>query len=425
MGLFHAIKQKEKMEKAVKHYFKIFNGYIPVFTTFEGGLYEMELTRAAIHSFATHCSKLKPEIKGSNNQVLERTMQFKPNALMDTKKYLYRLATVYMTDNTAFITPLFNEYESITGFYPLALQKCRIVEVGGTRFVRYEFANGDYGAIELDKIGIMTQFQYTDELFGESNSCLRPTMDLIHTQNQGIIEGVKNSAAVRFLAKLAMTLKPEDIETERKRFRESNLSSDNNGGILLIDQKYEDIKQIDSKPFVVNPVQMAQIKENVFNYFGTNENILQNKFTSDEWNAYYEGKIEPFAIEASLVHTNMTFSKTEIAFGNYFIFTANRLQYLSNTEKLNTVTQLFDRGFLTHNQGLEIFNMSPVENGDKRFIRREYIETNNLGDEDNIKYEISEKGGTQNNASETGATIPNADISDNADGGNNKQTNQI
>ena len=368
------------MEQKVDEYFKLMNAYVPTFTTFEGGLYEMELTRAAIHSFATHVSKLKPEIKGSNNQILERKMQFQPNKLMDTKKYLYRLATVYMVDNTAFITPLFDEYDQIDGFYPLLTSNCRIIDYQGKRYLRYSFGNGNFGCIEFDKVGIMNQFQYKSEVFGESNACLRPTMDLIHTQNQGIIEGVKNSASLRFMAKVAQVLKDKDIEAEKKRFISENLSASNNGGVLLFDQKYEEVKQIDSKPFVVNPIQMSQIKENVFNYFGTNENILQNKFNSDEWNAYYEGKIEPFAIEASLVHTNMTFNQREVAFGNQFMFTANRLQYLSNAEKLNTVTQLFDRGFITHNQGLEIFNMSAVEDGDKRYVRKEYALTDNYAD---------------------------------------------
>lgn len=378
MGLFNSIRKKEKMEQKVKEYFETFNAYVPSFTTFEGGIYEMELTRAAVHSFATHVSKLKPEVKGSANSVIEKKLQYKPNMLMDTKKYLYRLATVLSVDNTAFIAPLYDDYLSIVGYYPLLTAKTRIVSFDGIKYLRYDFGSGMYGCVELDKAGIMTQFQYKDELFGESNACLRPTMDLITTQNQGIIEGVKNSASIRFLAKLGQTLKPKDIEEERKRFTESNLSSSNNGGVLMFDQKYSEVKQIDSKPFVVNPQQIAQIKENVFNYFGTNEDILQNKFTSDQWSAYYEGKIEPFAIEASLVHSNMTYTEREIAYGNQIIFTANRLQYMSNNEKLNTVTQLFDRGFLTHNQGLEIFNMSPVENGDKRFIRREYVETNNL-----------------------------------------------
>ncbi len=390
MGLFEKIRQKEKMEQKVSDYFRLMNGYVPIFSSFEGGLYEMELTRAAIHSFATHCSKLKPEIKGPGNQKLERTLQFKPNRIMDAKKYLYRLATVYMTDNTAFVAPLYDNFFEIIGFYPLLTSKCRIVDYDKKRYLRYDFGNGQHGSVELENVGIMNQFQYRDELFGESNACMRPTMDLMNVQNQGIIEGIKNGASIRFLAKLANSLKDKTIAEERKRFIEDNLTVTNNGGVMMYDAKYEDVKVIDSKPFIVNPMQMSQIKENVFTYFGTNEKILQNNFTSDEWNAYYEGKIEPFAIEASLVHTNMVFSEREVAHGNQIMFTANRLQYLTNSEKLNTVTQLFDRGFMTHNQGLEIFNMSPVENGDKRYIRKEYIETNNL-DETYVKNPVKEE----------------------------------
>lgn len=392
MGLLSSIRKKERMEEQVNQYFKMINGYTPTFTSFEGSIYEMELTRAAVHSFATHISKLKPEIKGSGNEVLERKLQFKPNHIMDTKKYLYRLATVYSVDNTAFVAPLEGKYGEVAGYYPLLTEKCRIIDYEGKKYIRYDFGYGKHGVCELERMGIMTQFQYKNELFGETNACLRPTLDLITTQNQGIIEGVKSSASLRFMAKLAQALKQKDIEEERKSFRENNLSAQNNGGVLLFDQKYEEVKQIDSKPFVVNPVQMNQIKENVFNYFGTNESILQNKFNSDEWSAYYEGKIEPFAIEMSLVHTNMTFSEREVAFGNQIMFTANRLQYMSNSEKLNTVTQLFDRGFLTHNQGLEIFNMSPVEGGDKRYIRKEYALTDNYNEGGNSNATVEGKG---------------------------------
>ena len=293
---------------------------------------------------------------------------------MDTKKYLYRLATTYAVDNTAIIAPLFDpSYEKIVGFYPLAMPKVRIIDVEGVKYIRYEFEPGNFGVFRLDQAGIMNQFQYKNELFGESNACLNPTMELIHTNNQGIIEGVKSSATLRFLAKIAQTLKPADLEAERERFVQSNFNSANAGGVMLIDAKYEDVKQLQTNQFTVDSAQMAQIKENVFNYFGTNDKILQNKFTSEEWGAYYEGKIEPWAIEASLVHTNMKFNLHEVAYGNSIMFTANRLQYASNAEKLNIVTQLFDRGFLTHNQGLEVFNMPGIgEAGDQRYIRKEY-----------------------------------------------------
>lgn len=372
MGFLSNFRKKGRIEAAVNEYFQMMNGYVPRFTTFEGGIYEMELTRAAVHSFATHVSKLHPEIKGNGNEAIERTLQYRPNALMDSKKYLYRLATVLMVDNTAFIVPLYDKHMNIIGFYPLDTSKVRITEGNGQKYVVYDFGNGNRGAVEIEKAGIMTQFQYHDELFGESNRVLKPTMDLIHANNQGIVEGVKNSASIRFLGKLAQVLKPSDIEAERARFTEANLSTANNGGVLLYDQKYEEVKQINSEPFVVDDKQMQQIKENVFDYFGTNEKILRNQFTSDEWNAYYEGKIEPFAIEASLVHSNMLFNDMEIAQGNEVVFSANRLQYMSNKEQLEMITALFDRGFLSQNEGREILNMTSVEDGDKYYIRKEY-----------------------------------------------------
>ena len=71
--LFHG-----KELKAIGNYFKMLNGYSPTFTSFSGGVYEMDLTRTAINNFATHCSKLKPEIEGSALKSLEKTLQHKP-----------------------------------------------------------------------------------------------------------------------------------------------------------------------------------------------------------------------------------------------------------------------------------------------------------------------------------------------------------
>lgn len=403
MGLFERVKKKESMQVGIDQYFKLMNAYSPAFSTFEGGLYEMELTRAAIHSFAQHCSKLRPVVKGSGNEILARNLKYKPNALMDTKKYIARLATAYKVDNTVFIAPLYDKYGDINGYYPLIKSKCKLIETEGGKYLRYELTNGNYAAIELERCGLMNQMQYKDELFGESNKVMKPTMELIDMNNQGIVNGVKAGASIRFLARLAMTLKQEDIDKERKRFVESNLSTENNGGVMLFDQKYAEVKQVDSKPFVVDAEQMKAIKENVFNYFGTNEAIIQSKFTSAEWNSFYEAQIEPFAIEAGLVHTNMTFSEREIAFGNEIEFAANRMQYMNNTEKLNTVTQLFDRGLITLNEGREILNLDSVEGGDHRYIRKEYA-----------LYDDTEGG--KPDADETGETVQDNEPEDSTEG---------
>ena len=92
----------------------------------------------------------------------------------------------------------------------------------------------------------------------------------------------------------------------------------------------------------------------------------------DRWSAFYEGAIEPFAIQFSDVMTKMLFTFREQSEGNRVMATSNRLQYLSNADKLNVSAQMLDRGIMTINDVREIWNMPPVDGGDVRIIRGEY-----------------------------------------------------
>jgi len=116
----------------------------------------------------------------------------------------------------------------------------------------------------------------------------------------------------------------------------------------------------------------------VLNYFGSNEKILQNKATGDDWSAYYEGKIEPFAIQLSQAMTCMVYSQNERKRGNAVVWSANRLQYMTNADKLQVSSQLFDRGVLSLNMIMDIWNLPHVPDGDKRYIRKEYTEISQL-----------------------------------------------
>ena len=117
---------------------------------------------------------------------------------------------------------------------------------------------------------------YRKELYGESNAPMNATMDLLTVQDQAIKNSVQQSATIRFMAKLANMLKPEDLKKEQERLRNVNLSVDNNGGIFMYDNKFADVKQVQSNPYTVDAEQMKLINENVYNYFGTNQRILQN-----------------------------------------------------------------------------------------------------------------------------------------------------
>ena len=378
MGLFDKLFNNAPEPKGEYNgYFRMLNGYTPRFTTWQGGVYESELIRSAINSRATHVSKLKVEMMGSARPKLQSKMKHAPNQFHTWSQFLYRLSTILDVHNTAFIVPIYDEYGEPNGIYAPLPTNCEIVQYGNTPYLRYRFRWGEYAAIELEYCGIMTKYQYRHDFFGETNRALFPTMELIHMQNQGIEEGVKSAATYRFMAKVTNFTKAEDLELERKRFTSKNFGRENEaGGLLLFPNTYQDIRQIESKPFVIDDKQMAQIKDNVYEYFGVNEDVLTNKAYGDAWSAFYEGAIEPFAIQFSEVMTKMLFTLREQTEGNKVMATANRLQYMSNNEKLNVSSQLLDRGILSINDVREIWNLAPVEGGDERIIRGEYYNAN-------------------------------------------------
>jgi len=80
--------------------------------------------------------------------------------------------------------------------------------------------------------------------------------------------------------------------------------------------------------------------------------------------------------------TKMLFTLREQTQGNIVMATANRLQYMTNADKLNVSAQLIDRGIITLNDAREIWNLPPVEGGDVRIIRGEYYNADDRVTED-------------------------------------------
>ena len=390
MGLFDKIFGKKP--EPVGEYegvFKMLNGYTPRFTSWSGGVYESELIRAAINAKATHISKLNVETMGAAKPALQNKLKHGPNEFQTWSQFLYRLDTLLEVHNTAFITPIWDDYGEPSGVYTPLPSRCEIVQYNGVPYLRYEFGHGEKASVELAYCGIMTKYQYKDDFFGETNGALFPTMDLIHIQNQGIEEGVKSAATYRFMAQLSNFAKPEDLAKERQRFTKENFAKDaNGGGMLLFPNTYTNIKQIDVKPWVVDADQMKAINANVYQYFGVNEEILQNKAFGDSWAAFYEGAVEPFAVQFSEVMTKMIFTFREQSQGNKVIATANRLQYMSNADKLAVSAQMADRGLMTRNEIRQIWNLAPLPApyGDQLPVRGEYYninDSNKVGEDEN------------------------------------------
>ena len=383
MGMLEKIFGRREQPAGLKNaqIFRLLEGYTPAFTTWRGSIYESELIRASLDAWGRHAAKLKPNIRGSAMQELQNRMKVKPNRFQEWSKFLYQTATVLGVRNNCFLVKTRDDYGNPTGVIGIIPDSWELVDYQDEPWIRFSLPNNKRRAERLSETGIMTRFQYKSELFGESNEALKPELDLISLQKQGIEEGIKNGASYRFFAQSDNWASDDDLSEEMTRYNKVTFGNKKSaGGVLLFPNTYSNITHIKQESYKVDAEQQKLIDDNVFKYFCVNEDILTNKAYGDAWLAFYEGFVEWFAIQLGEVISGMLYTDRErSAYDNQMFFTSNRLQYMSNADKLNAVTQLGDRGLATRNELREILNLEPLPEdlGNQIPARGEYYDLTN------------------------------------------------
>ena len=322
-------------------YFSTFTSYSPMFTSFDGGIYEAQLTRAAVERYAQACSKLKPEVVGSAKPRVHRAINTAPNRFMSWSVFLARVATILEVDTTAYVVPSYDESGNIVGVWPLRAEVAELVEYEGEPWVRFTFEagenlfTGNRAALPLDEVCILTRFQYDSDFFGSGNGPVDSTLQLMSMQSQSQEEAMRTAPSLRFIGKLSSAVRPDDV------------------------------RQLEPKSYTVPVEEMQRIDSNVYSSFGTNEDI---------WGAYYEGKVEPFAIQLGEGLTRILYSERERSQGNRIMFSSNRLEYASNASKRNMVRDMLDRGVMTLDDARAVLQLPPLPDGKGQVyvIRGEY-----------------------------------------------------
>ena len=371
--------------------FKLLTAYEPVFRNYSGSIYESDLVRSAIEAKARHISKLKVEMQGDAQSSLKAKMKHAPNQWQTWPQFLARCSTILDCTNNLFIVPVQDDYFETIGYFPVLPEKVKLIEDRyGKLWLRYEFRQGVYGTVEFDRCAFLNKHQYKSDFFGEDNNALRRTLDLITINDQAIKEAVKNSASFRFMAQVSNFTTAEDLALEQARYSRESFAAKENGGLLLFPTTYKDIRQIDSKPYTVDPDEEKQIEKNVFNYFGVNEAVMQGTANSDELDAFFNSSVEPFAIALAEAMSRAIYTERERSFGNHVFVNSNRLQYMTQTAKVSLARDLGDRGILTINEIRELFNYGPIEGGDVAYIRGEYKPVETLDREEPTEGEQAE-----------------------------------
>ncbi len=365
--------------------YELVNSSNSTFVPFSGNLYENDITRAAIWTIAEAAGKagfLHVRGKGVDMRVnpdpMIAMMLEQPNEFMTMQDFIEKMVTHLELYNNAFALIMRGQNGRATALYPLDYSTVELREARMTHEVYCRFRFRGARTLEVpysDVIHLRKHFN-ADELFGDGNkAALYGLMDIITTTDQGIVSAVKNSAVISWLLKFKVSLNPNDIKKKVQEFSESYLKTANNGwGAAPTDPNY-DAEQVKNDSFVPNAPQMDKAKQRLYAYFGVNDAIVQKTYNEDQWNAWFEGKIEPILMRFSRQMTTKIFSAKERAFQNRIVPQSTAMAYASMQTKLGLVSMV-DRGALLPNEWRETLNLPPIEGGDEPLRR---LDTQTVG----------------------------------------------
>lgn len=385
MGLLDWMFGKKITEPQTKTGFKMFVDADNGFFNWGGNLYHSDVVRSCIRPKAKAVGKLTakhikdgPNFKTNPNYNIKLLLE-EPNPLMTGQVFQEKMATQLELNNNAFALIKRDEEFQPIEIYPLPAISVELLEGPlGDMYLKFTFKDGkSLVAPYVDVIHLRQDFN-EHNVFGDApGEALANLMEVVNTIDQGMMKAIKNSAIIRWIMKFDQVLRPEDIDAQIKKVNENYMSVENDGGVIPTNPGYS-LEQVKPQSYVPDDKQTMNTTQRIYNFFNTNDKIVQSKYNEDEWNAYYESVIQPVAMQLSGEYTRKIFDRRQRRLGNKITFESFNLQYASMSTKINLV-QLMDRGALTPNEWRKIMNMGPVEGGDKPLRRLDTTTVNNEG----------------------------------------------
>lgn len=363
-----------------------------------GRIYDNDIVRSCLRPISTNLGKLNFKyvrntsdgLKIIKNGQIYYLLKY-PNAYMTMQKLLEKLVNQYEIEGNAYAYVKRDDSNNPIAIFPISARRTELKEYDGELYMKFTFSIGKHKTVPYyDVIHLRKDFNENDIFGTDSGLALQNIMKVLDTTDKGVIQAIKNSAVIKWMLKFKTALNPKDKEKEINKFAESYLDVDNqdNKNVAATDPRY-DAEQVKDNNFIPNEKQMESYTKRLYSYFGVNEKIVNNSYSEDEWNAFYESKIEPIAREFTEQLTKILFTKHELECGNEIVFEPSSLQFASMSTKLSLV-QMVDRNSMTPNEWRKVMNLGPIENGDKPLRR---LDTAVVNTEDDIKIETVEGGG--------------------------------
>jgi len=343
--------------------------YRSTFSVFSGDVYNSAVVRSCIRPLAEFSSKASAKCSDSR---LERLLNNRPNIYMNGRDFIYKVRTLTEINNTCFIYIQRDDRAKAIGFYPVPYSYFEAVEYMNGLFIKFHFNSDSTKEMVLpwDDLAVIRKDYNKSDLAGDSNTAIVNTLELMQTANEGMANAIKSTSNLRGIIKSTKgMLAPEAVKKMKDDFVSDYMNLTNEGGIAAMDSTTE-FTPITMSPLTANYEQLKEIRENIYRYFGVNDDIVTSNMDSNKIEAFYELKIEPFLVQLSTELTSKVFTGKSLAYEqNFIVFEANKLQFASLDKKISMFKEVVLYGGMTINEWREGCNMSPLENGDTPIMR--------------------------------------------------------
>ena len=373
-GLFEAVFGKRPTSGSSLPAFRLLSSYDSSFTPFNGRAWDIGTVRAAVDAWARNAAKIQPRhirrAGGRRETVhnsLERILQVRPNPYMTAYAFYYRVAAQFIVYNNAFILPVFDGGK-LTALYPINASRVDLVEDMGGMYARLTFATGNVYTVPYEHLVHLRRHYLDNDIFGDDNRPLLPALETADAFNKSMSKFARLVSVIRGILEAPTVTKQEDLAARRDAFVRDNFSMEANGsGVIITDSKHK-YTPIQQKETPIPTGQLEFVRREIYDYFGMNEAIVQNKATPEEMDAFYRGQLVPFYMQLAQGLTNAIFTEREQSFGNEVLCEMDRIQFETLDKRVEAAQFLTNIGALELDQVLEVFGFPPIggEEGKRR-----------------------------------------------------------
>lgn len=366
MGVFGKLKNKINNLR----FAHMLNSGQPVFSQFGDNIYASDIVQSIVDCIVTEMTKLTPKhirTEGNDRVPVKSAVQRvlnNPNYLMTRSDFMSKIVWNLFLNYNALVYPIYDN-GTLVEMYPLQPKIVDFLEdERGKLFIKMRFENNQEFTIPYENIiHIRYKFSFNDFLGGNKNgqpdnSALLKLLNMNDNLMEGTLRAMKTSFNVNGILKSGAIMDREKTDKMVAEFNEKLKRGDS--GILGVDGKSEYIP-IDKKPQLIDPETLKFIDSRILRMFGVSMPILTGDYTKEQYDAFYQKKIEPLVIAISQAFTKGLFTVNERNHGNEVVFLPRALVFMSTTQVLEALRILGDSGDLYENEKRIALGYEPLE----------------------------------------------------------------